>query len=158
MVRKKNTSVTEEKSVPKKKKSAAASRTRKEKKQTPAVEDVSDDLLQSKRDELKMLCSSINEMRVEHERLTKELKVLYRLIGAFNAMIVGDEIKFEKPATGTTYWSIRAQPVGKTFSLQHHQWKNSTTDHYLYAAGNMFLDMNTGNKACMALNAFLAKL
>ena len=126
-----------------------------EQKEPEVVASVSD----QEKAEYQQVCLSLAEAKEERDRLLKEVKTLKMLLASFNA--INDDINEVvpvKPALGTSYWFIRAQPTGKHFALESRQWHDNTSDHYRYANGNMFLDITTANLACVAMNKFLKKL
>lgn len=104
------------------------------------------------------LSARVVELKREYDTILSSVKTLKMLLASFNAIVLADDVRLTTPSIGTTYWYIRSMSSIKRFDVVDAVWKDSTSDHYRYAKGNVYLDLHVVEKACQALNIMLLKL
>lgn len=118
--------------------------------------------LQSDYDKVKrdyeQLSVRLVELKRKHDVMLSSVRTLEMLLASFNALILPNDVTLKKPEKGKPYWYIRAMSSIKRFEVVEVVWNDSTSDHYRYAKGNMYLASDVANKSCQALNIMLLKL
>lgn len=108
--------------------------------------------------EYEELSAHLVRLKKEHKTMLSTVRTLEMLLASYNAIISSDDVTLMTPLKGTQYWYIRAMASIKRFEVVDAVWKNSTSDHYRYTKGNMYLDMKVAETACRALNIMLVKI
>lgn len=108
--------------------------------------------------EYEELSTHLVRLKKEHKTMLSTVRTLEMLLASYNAIISSDDVTLMTPLKGTQYWYIRAMASIKRFEVVDAVWKNSTSDHYRYTKGNMYLDLKVAEAACRALNIMLVKI